>query len=125
MKIPEWIKPPSFDALLILNILVIIFSIIAFGLGFYWNNPIIVTYSIPFGGFFTVLLVFGLLYRYFTQPGIRQGLKLVTFISIMYVILIFTNEFMPPSSSVFANSGNYIVCAVIGGYICKAVIPDT
>jgi hypothetical protein len=75
--------------------------------------------------FFTPLLVFGILYVLFSDwPEGQKALAVILFIGIMVVLWMFASWWIQPNSDYMGNAGAGVIGAVIGGYICKVLIPN-
>jgi hypothetical protein len=124
MDILSKIKPPSFDALLILDFILFLFCVIGFLLSIIWNSPVVLKFSLYPGAVLLGLLVLGLLYRYFSNPSIRWVLKAIAFLALMFVLMVVGFYWIQPNSDYLGNAGVALISAIIGGFVCKVFIPD-
>jgi len=123
MKIPQ-IHAPSFDGWIILDFILFLFAVIGFLLSIIGVQPELLRYTMYIAVFLFGLFVCGLLYRFTSNLSFRWALKVVTLIAILLALMMVTFRIMQPNTDFMGNAGTAFISAIIGGLVCKIVIPD-
>lgn len=123
MEIPK-IRAPSFEGWLILDFILILFSVIGFLLSIIFVLPPFLRYTMYIGTFLFGLLVLGLIYRSTTNPSVRWALKIIAVMAILLALLMVSFRIMQPNTDFMGNAGTAFISALIGGAVSKIVFPD-